>query len=37
MYHKYICKLCNAHLDPGEHCDCTDERDKPAPSMCAQT
>ena len=21
---KYICKHCGAHLDPGEHCDCSE-------------
>ena len=24
---EYICKQCGAHLDPGEHCDCREEKD----------
>ena len=25
MYY-YVCKSCGAHLDPGERCDCEEER-----------
>jgi len=27
--HQYICEHCNAHLDPGEHCDCQKVEVKP--------
>ena len=23
----YVCEHCGAHLDPGEHCDCLDEKE----------
>ncbi len=26
--HRYICPECGAYLDPGEKCDCRDERIK---------
>ena len=29
MY-EYICPVCGAHLDPGERCDCEDQKqDRP--------
>ena len=36
MYDKYICKFCEAHLDPGEKCDC-DLNDvvEPESHLCA--
>ena len=27
MYY-IVCPKCGAHLDPGEHCDCRDEREE---------
>ena len=24
----YICPVCGAYLDPGERCDCTEERER---------
>lgn len=24
----YICDLCGAHLDPGEHCTCEEEKEE---------
>ena len=24
----YQCELCGAYLDPGEHCDCTEEKEQ---------
>ena len=28
-----ICEKCGAHLDPGEHCDCRDEKEEHAESL----
>lgn len=27
MAYFHICRLCGAHLDPGEHCDCNEPAD----------
>ncbi len=26
-YHKYICDICKARLDPGERCDCQERKE----------
>ena len=28
MGYEYICKKCQAHLDPGERCDCEQEEEQ---------
>ena len=28
MYDRYICPFCGCYLDPGEYCDCQDQKKK---------